>query len=141
MSSYNKKHRQKDNIPDNFYLVGISTTLKIYNLATLLNPVLDTRFAIDTHIPGNFSELSLEFQRFRFTSDSMVTYELISNRMDNYSLLKHLHQFDILLRITGQIDGVNLHNIIYAIRNIDHIHAAYLLNDVKPGYYSSLLKH
>lgn len=140
-STHKRRITLKSNEPDYFYLVGISTTLKDYSLAVHLNNALNVRFSIDDHISPKKKRTDLEFPRFSFTSNDQIKFELISNRLENVSLLQYLRQFDIILRITGHIHLLNIQDVIAEIRKIKGIQGAYLLNQVKPGFYSALLEH
>jgi hypothetical protein len=112
----------------NFLLVGISSHENDYRISwafnTQLKMALKRTHNLQIHNP-RVNEIQ-EFSIYRYTdSETLLQYELLSNRCDNGFLLEEMKNIDYILKISGDASKNFLVQLVNKIKKIDIITTAF----------------
>lgn len=119
-----KTHKLQSDPEYNFQLLGISSHENDYRLSWSLNEALSFKLVKTNNLEilnRKFSEKQ-EFSLYTFEDEeTLVKYNLLSNRCDNGFLLEEMKNIDFLLQIFGEISKEELQRLISDLNDIDII--------------------
>ncbi len=114
-----------------FKLIGISSHENDYHLSWTLNQKLALKLVKSSNltIPLSQAGLKQEFSVFHFENEnSMLIYNLISNKSENGVLLPELKNMDYFLQLYGDINRDELNAIINNLKASGVVNACFILD-------------
>jgi len=114
-----------------FTLLGISSHEDDYHLSWALNQSLGMNFTRTNNleIPSSKTDMKQEFSVYQYEDEnSMLIYNIISNKSGNGVLIPDLKNIDYFLQIYGDINHSKLDNIIEELRNSGVLNASFRLD-------------
>lgn len=115
----------------NFKLIGISSHENDYRLVWAINRNMKFNYirSEDLFVHQPKLQLDMSFSRFVHTDEErFLTYYLISNRSSDGFLFPEIKNIDFLIQIVGGLEDKPVEQMITALRSINIISGAYLMD-------------
>jgi hypothetical protein len=114
-----------------FLLIGISSHENDYRISWAINTQLKMAFrrADNLHIHNPRVREDQEFSLYQFTDpETLLNYDLFSNRCDNGFLLEEMKNIDYILKISGDAGKNFPIQMVNKLKKIDIITTAFEIN-------------
>lgn len=136
------KFKLEENIFDEVLFIGISTSLKDYQLSLFINNYLNLRFKKTSDFSGDYfsKKENSNFSVYYFNDeDNFSEFFLLSNKCENSVLLNAYKQTDFFLLIKSNIFKDNISEIILALRKIKNVFLAFNIDISKIKNFNTFL--
>ena len=117
-----------------FLLIGISSHENDYRISWAINTQLKMAFkrTDNLHIHNPRISEDQEFSLYQFTDpETLLHYDLFSNRCDNGFLLEEMKNIDYFLKISGDANKNFPTQLVNKLKKIDIITTAFEINPLK----------
>lgn len=117
-------HRFKLDFDDDykFLLFGISCHLKDYRVAWYLNKELKLDLVRNEVALNTSKNEHHEFSIYKSADEAnRLTYYLLDNYSEEFSLIKNLKQYDFFIIVEGYIDLFDEHDFITRLKKVAHL--------------------
>ncbi len=130
-----KKSIRLDYRPEvDYLLLGIASPENDYRMSWKLNQALGWSLSKTNPLAIHLKkkEVTQEFALFSWLNeDRMIQYHLIANKSETGTLLEELRTLDYVLKISGEIDDVDVKAIQKKIRELENITTVQVLDPEK----------
>ncbi len=116
--------RIKNELPTDYYLIGVATALKEFKFCFCLNKLLHCDFVKLKDIVFEIGSRTRNSQFSVFkaaSSDRETHYFVFANKNTGEFLLPEANNFDYLIQIFGKCEAADLENIIEGIRQFQEV--------------------